>query len=128
MLAHPTAAHSEDSMTAAINKTENVVPLEDGVLRYADSYVNLLAGLGMPGRDKFLSQTYTFAPMSVQELEFAYRGDWIARKAVDVPAFDMTREWRDWQADPDQITLLEAVEKSLSVQQKVQQALIKARL
>lgn len=109
--------------------TDNVVnmPPTDNV-RWADSYVNLLAGLGMPGRDKFMSQSYTFTPLSVLELEQAYRGDWIARKAVDVPAFDMTREWRNWQADPDQIQLLEAVEKTLLVQQKVQQALIKARL
>jgi uncharacterized protein len=96
--------------------------------QWMDGYVNLLAGLGVPGRDKFMSQQYTFSLLTTQELEFSYRGDWIARKAVDVPAFDMTREWRAWQADPDQIQLLEAAEKKLLVQQKIQQALIKARL
>ena len=59
----------------------------------------------MPGRDKFASQSYTYAPMTQYELEAAYRGDWIARKVIDIPAFDMTREWRSWQADEAQVEL-----------------------
>lgn len=108
---------------------ENVVPLRDaGVAQYTDSFINLLAGLGVQGRDKFESQTYTFNRMSNLDLENAYRGDWIARKAVTIPAWDMTREWRHWNADPDQITLIETLEKKVFLQQKMQQALIKARL
>lgn len=102
---------------------DNVVPLAWG-----DSFINLLAGLGVPGRDKFASQQYTLNPMTVVDLENAYRGDWIARKVVTIPAWDMTREWRGWKADPDQIELLEEVERKLQVQQKLQSALIKARL
>jgi phage-related protein (TIGR01555 family) len=98
------------------------------VTNLRDGFTNLLAGLGVPGRDKFMSQQYAFTPMSLYECEIAYRGDWIARKCVDIPAFDMTREWRAWQADQDQITLLETCERELFVQQKVQQALVKARL
>jgi phage-related protein (TIGR01555 family) len=40
----------------------------------------------------------------------------------------MTREWRSWQADPDQITALEKCEREMRVQLKVQEALVKARL
>jgi hypothetical protein len=102
----------------------NVVSLRN----WRDSFTNLLAGLGVVGRDKFMSQQYVYTPMPLSDCEMAYRGDWIARKAVDIPAFDMTREWRSWQADQDQITLLEECERKLFVQQKVQQALITARL
>jgi hypothetical protein len=113
-------------MTDAQDNVVSMPPTE--AVRWSDGYINLLAGLGVPGRDKFMSQAYTFALLTTQELEFSYRGDWISRKAVDVPAFDMTRQWRNWQADPDQIQLLEATEKKLLLQKKVQQALIKARL
>jgi phage-related protein (TIGR01555 family) len=98
------------------------------VTKLRDGMQNLLAGLGVPGRDKFASQQYTFTPMSLFECETAYRGNWIARKCVDIPAFDMTREWRAWQADQDQITALEGCERKLFAQMKVQQALVKARL
>ena len=77
------------------------------IKQWRDGFTNLLAGLGVPGRDKFASQQYTFCPMSVADCETAYRGDWIARKCVDIPAFDMTRESRSWQAEQDQITRLE---------------------
>lgn len=97
-------------------------------VQWADSFVNLLAGLGVPGRDKFMSQQYVFNRMTTADLTNAYRGDWIARKAVTVPAWDMTREWRDWQADQDQIRAIEGVEKTLLIQQKVQEAIVKARL
>jgi phage-related protein (TIGR01555 family) len=97
-------------------------------LQWVDSFVNLLAGMGVPGRDKFASQSYSFVPMTQFDLESAYRGDWIARKVIDIPAFDMTREWREWQADEAQVELIEELEKNLFVQQKVQQALIKSRL
>jgi phage-related protein (TIGR01555 family) len=97
-------------------------------IQWVDGFMNLLAGLGVPGRDKFASQNYAFTPMTQYELEAAYRGDWIARKVVDIPAFDQTRQWRQWQADEAQVELLEELEKDLFIQRKVQDALIKSRL
>jgi phage-related protein (TIGR01555 family) len=97
-------------------------------IQWVDSFVNLLAGIGVSGRDKFASQSYSFCPMTQFDLEAAYRGDWIARKVVDIPAFDMTRQWRQWQADEAQVELLEELEKDLFLQQKTQQALIRSRL
>ena len=97
-------------------------------IQWVDSFVNLLAGIGVSGRDKFASQNYAFTPMTQFDLEAAYRGDWIARKVVDIPAFDMTRQWRQWQADEAQVELLEELEKDLFIQLKVQRALIMSRL
>lgn len=97
-------------------------------IQWVDGFVNLLASIGVPGRDKFASQSYSFVPMTQFDLEAAYRGDWIARKVIDIPAVDMTRQWRQWQADEAQVRLLEECEKDLFIQQKVQQALIKSRL
>jgi hypothetical protein len=34
-----------------------------------------------------------------EQAEAAYRSSWLVRKIIDIPPFDMTREWRDWQAD-----------------------------
>ena len=98
-------------------------------IQWVDGFVNLLASIGVPGRDKFASQTYAFTPMTQYDLEAAYRGDWIARKVIDIPAFDMTRQWRQWQADEAQVELLEELREALySFSRKVQQALIKSRL
>ena len=110
------------------DEADKIVPFNDGQVRWADSFINLLAGLGVQGRDKFASQSYSHVQLNNVELENAYRSDWIARKVVTIPAWDMTREWRSWQADPDQIELLETLEKKLFIQNKLQQALIKARL
>jgi uncharacterized protein len=108
---------------------DNIVPLQREQPQWmSDSFVNFLAGLGVAGRDKFASQNYVHTPLTVMELEAAYRSDWVAKKIVTIPAWDMTREWRHWEADPDQIELLEEAEKKLFVQQKLQQAMIKARL
>jgi uncharacterized protein len=95
---------------------------------WRDTFYNLMSGLGVLGRDKFASQQYQYVPLNLSDLQIAYRGDWIARKCVDIPAFDMTRMWRSWEADQDQIEKIETVEKQLHVQSKVQQCLVKARL
>lgn len=52
----------------------------------------------------------------------------LARKIVDIPAADMTREWREWQVDDDKITLLEDEEKRLDIRRKVKEAIVKDRL
>jgi phage-related protein (TIGR01555 family) len=93
-----------------------------------DSFINLLSGLGDPTRDKGVNSTYTVNLLNQQTLETAYRGDWIARKAVDIPAMDATRQWRQWQADDPQIEELEAEEKRLGLQRKLKVGLQRARL
>jgi hypothetical protein len=93
-----------------------------------DTFSNFLSGLGMPGRDKMTATQYVTLVWTREQLESSYRSDWIARKAISIPAFDATREWRSWQAEQDQIGLLEATEKRIQLQLKLQQALTKARL
>ena len=46
-----------------------------------------------------------------EQLQSAYRGDWLCRKIIDVPAFDSCRTWRDWHADNDQIEKIEEAER-----------------
>lgn len=94
----------------------------------ADTFKNLVTGLMTAGRDKSTGVQFHFAPMSHAELMNAYRGDHLAGKIVDIPANDMTRAWRSWQAEDPQIAALEAEEKRLGVREKVWQAIVLARL
>jgi phage-related protein (TIGR01555 family) len=93
-----------------------------------DSFVNFLSGLGVPGRDKRTGASFQFVPLNDLELETLYRDSWIAGKIIDCPADDATREWRSWQARPNQIENIEALEKSFDVRRKMRDALILARL
>src|SRR5215471_18351604 len=95
---------------------------------WRDGFYNMLSGLGVYGRDKFASQVYQYLPLTLMDCETAYRGDWIARKCVDITAYDMTRQWRASEADQYKIELIETLEKEMQLQAKVQQCLIKARL
>lgn len=93
-----------------------------------DTFTNFLSGLGVQGRDKMTGAQYVTTLWTREQLEASYRGDWIARKAISIPAHDATREWRAWQAKQPQIEKLEATEQRLQIQLKLQQALVKARL
>lgn len=93
-----------------------------------DTLQNLVSGLGMQGVDPTQSAQYILNLLDRNTLESMYRGDWLARKIVDAPAEDQTREWRAWQANQDQIEALETVEKTLDLQRKVRQWISKARL
>ncbi|MGE7415456.1 anti-CBASS protein Acb1 family protein [Methylobacterium tarhaniae] len=92
-----------------------------------DSFRNLLSGLGT-AKDKTVANQHIFVPRSLMECRSAYRGNWIARKVVDIVPFDMLREWRAWQADPKQVEAIEAAERALGLQGKLLDALKRARL
>lgn len=94
---------------------------------FLDTLLNLVTGLGT-SKDKHTGNQFAFAPMNQAEQANAYRGDWIARKVVDIPAEDATREWRQWQGDREAITDLEAEEERHNIKGKVEQGLQKARL
>jgi len=93
-----------------------------------DSLRNFVTGLGQLGVDPNKSVEYILTLLDRNTLENMYRGDWLARKIVEAPAEDMTREWRAWQANQQQIEALELVEKTLDLQRKVKQWISKARL
>lgn len=95
--------------------------------RFADSLRNLVANLGT-ARDKASHSHYGVPVLSDFEATNAYRGSWLPRKIVDIPAMDATRNWRNWQAEADDISALEAEEQRLGLRAKVQEAMKKARL
>jgi phage-related protein (TIGR01555 family) len=88
------------------------------IRRFTDGLTNALNGMGGRGDPRHANR-YAFCPISHQEIEAAYRGSGLMRKVVDIPAFDMVREWRDWQAEAAQITALEEEERRLGIQAKV---------
>lgn len=92
-----------------------------------DGLQNLVANLGTP-RDKAAHSQYALPMLTENEAEAAYRGAWLPRKIIDIPALDAARNWRGWNAKSDQVSALEAEEKRLGVQQKLLLAHIRARL
>lgn len=93
-----------------------------------DGLTNVLTGLGIAGKDPTTASQYNFTLLQRNDLENAYRSDWIARKIIDAPAEDATREWRDWQANQDQIDKIEAEENKHELQRKLRETLVRARL
>lgn len=89
--------------------------------------INKLSGLGGDS-DKGAQGTWSFQPLDRQQVEAAYRSNWMCRKAVDIPAFDMMREGWAWQCEKEQIAAIEAEEKRLKVLSSVFTALKQARL
>jgi len=49
----------------------------------------------------------------------AYLSSGMLRKVINIPASDRVREWRDWQAEKDQIEAIEAEERRLGLVAKV---------
>ncbi|WP_313004315.1 anti-CBASS protein Acb1 family protein [Brevundimonas sp.] len=97
------------------------------VITIGDGLANALSGLNTE-RDKAAHSYYAEPTIDPAELINAYRGSWMARKIVDIPALDSCREWRAWQASQAQIEAIEAEEKRLNVRGKVLEARKKARL
>lgn len=97
------------------------------VQQITDGLQNVVANLGT-GRDKQASSVYVDNCFSSYDLLTMYRNSWLAAAIVDYPAEDATRKWRSWRAESDQISSIEAEEKRLGLQHKVQEALIAARL
>ncbi len=93
----------------------------------ADSLTNFVAQLGI-GKSKVASDQFALVDRSDAELDALYRGDWLARKVVDVPVRDMLRPWRAWQASADQITAIETAEKRHCVRSKLARAMRTARV
>jgi phage-related protein (TIGR01555 family) len=92
-----------------------------------DSLTNLVSRMGTE-RDKAAHSYYAVPLIDDAQLLNAYRGAWLPRKIVDIPAFDTVRAWRDWQAEQEQIEAIEAEENRLNVRGKVLEARIKSRL
>ena len=97
------------------------------VQNITDSFKNFIANLNT-GRDKQAGGDYYLLNLTDSQWSVIYRTSWMGRKVVDIPARDATRKWREWQADAEQIELIEAEEKRLQLPQKVMLALQQSRL
>lgn len=98
-------------------------------MQILDTLKSLVTGLGT-SKDKTVEMAYAMRYVTDAELNAMHRSDWLSRKIVDIIPNDMTREWRDWQAENDQIEKIEEVEKAplINVQSKINQAMCRARL
>lgn len=92
-----------------------------------DGLSNIVANLGT-ARDKSAHTTYVDTFLDAHTLNTIYRQSWVARDGVNFPAEDATRNWRNWRAEADQISKIEALESELGLQVKLQRALKMARL
>lgn len=99
------------------------------ILNFAkDALTSLVGNLGIIGKDKAASVTYTLPLWTELDYDAMYRGAWLPKKIVNIPALDTFRKWRNWQADDAQIEAIEAEEQRLGLQVKLVDAMIKARL
>ncbi len=89
------------------------------VLSLFDGLRNAITGAGT-GRDPRTANSYAQARCLTQhEIDAAYRGSGLMRKVIQIPAMDMVREWRTWEAEKEQISKIEKEEKRLALKQKV---------
>ena len=95
-----------------------------------DSLKNVIANLGT-SRDKKSYTEFDVEAYDPEQLEAQYVSDWMSGQIVDVPANDMVRNWRRFDA-PDlkaeKITQLEKAEKKLKTKKSFNLAQKWARL
>lgn len=109
---------------ARAQPADNVIPMfRDGLA----GLVNVHTGAGT-SIDRNMWDSWLFIPLTPYQLMSGYRSNWLLGKIVDIPAEDMVREWRDWQADEAQIEALEEVERRFDIIGKVQQGIAYGRL
>ena len=92
-----------------------------------DSLSNLAASLGT-GKDKAAGDAFFVADLARDQIEAMYRGDWLARKIVDIVPYDSIREWRSWSGDPAAVAAIERTERRLGLTKAVQRAMTLGRL
>lgn len=97
------------------------------IKQFTDGLVNVVANLGT-ARDKAAHNQYAETLLTPPVLMAAYRGSWLASAIIDYPAEDATRKWRQWRAESEQITKIEALEKRLHLKRRIQDAMTAARL
>lgn len=98
-------------------------------MMFLDRLSNFVSGLGT-SKDKKIANVYGFNLIDAQQLNAMHRSDWMARKVVDIIPDDMTREWREWQAEENIVEEIERVERQpqVNIQAKVNEAMQLARL
>ncbi|MCW6511407.1 DUF1073 domain-containing protein [Lichenifustis flavocetrariae] len=92
-----------------------------------DSLSNLAASLN-DGKDKQAHDAFFIPSLARDQIESLYRGDWLARKIVDIVPYDCVREWRTWAGDRADVKRIESVERALNLRHAVQRAMVMGRL
>ncbi len=92
-----------------------------------DSLSNLAASLNA-GKDKAANDSFFLYDLSRGQIDAMYRGDWLARKIVDIVPYDMVREWREWAGERAAVAAVEGAERRLNLRKAVQRALTLGRL
>ena len=100
-------------------------PCFTGAVR--DSLSNLAASLGA-WKDKAAGDSFMPVYLDRGQIEAMVRGDWLARKVVDIVPYDMVREWRAWSGHRADVARVEAAERRLGLRKTVQRALTLGRL
>ncbi|MGH9930718.1 MAG: DUF1073 domain-containing protein [Pyrinomonadaceae bacterium] len=92
----------------------------------SDGLVNVVSGLGT-ARAKRSHNQFTYSVLgNWAAMDAAYQTSWLARQIVDVPAEDMTREWRTIKCDDADV--IRAEEDRLQIQCFTSEAISWARL
>lgn len=102
-------------------------PKRSRTVNVGDSLSNAITGAQGPS-DRKTGREWVERISNQFMVETAYRGSWLMRKIVNIPAQDAVRIWRSWQAEADEITLLEREEKRLRVKEIMKIGLILGRL
>ena len=76
--------------------TQNIAP---PALTNMDSLTNVMTGLGTAKSKRSYNQWEPAVLNDYTQLDSCYVSNWIARKICDIPAEDMTREWRRIKCD-----------------------------
>lgn len=92
-----------------------------------DGLVNMTTGMGTV-KDKTTGTRYVETFMTAGQLWSAYDASSLVRNVIDLPSEDSVREWRNWQAESDDISKIEAEEKRLGIKAKTYDACQIARL
>ena len=89
--------------------------------RVTDGLMNAVSGIGTTADPRSRS-LYMHCPVTRDQIIAAYRGSGMMKKCIDIPALDMVRAWREWNADDVDIEKIEAEEKRLGLRQKIYEA------
>ena len=114
---------TKQKQTSGYEQTPSGLLLPKGTV---DGLANVVSGLGTSRSKRSHNQFVYDLLNSYAELDAAYQTNWIARQIVDVPASDMTREWRTIKSDDSEE--IQQEEKRIGLQIASSEALSWARL
>jgi hypothetical protein len=92
-------------------------------VKFNDGIENLTTGLGS-AKDAKTSTEFSETDVTKEEIEIAYRYDWVLAKAVEIPAKDMTKKWLLFTGKTKKIDLVKGEYKRLKIKAVVRKALV----